>query len=97
MAYERVESGVIRFEHRRRLAQVAERLGIRPFDAQLLIACAVRKWALDRSYDPRPSPHAPRLSAEYRWWGKAWMRWGLVAGGVVAIEGMMVWRWMSAG
>lgn len=97
MAYEHVEAGVIRFEHRRRLAHAAERLGIRPFDAQLLIACAVRKWALDRSYDPSPSRDAPQLSAEYQWWGRAWMRWALVAGAVVAVEGMMVWHWMSAG
>ncbi len=95
LAYERVEGGVIRLDDRRWLARRAQGFGIRPFDAQLLIACAVRKRALDGMYDATPSLAAPRLSARYRWWRQMWMRWGLVAGVVLAVEGMIAWRWMG--
>ncbi|HVX84568.1 MAG TPA: hypothetical protein VH253_07105 [Phycisphaerae bacterium] len=97
MAYECVEGGLIRFDRRQRLARAAERMGIRPFDAQLLIACAVRKWALDRAYDASPCADAPKLSFEYRSWGKMWMRWAVAAGMIVGLEGLIVWHWIGGG
>ena len=95
LAYARIEGGVIRLEDRRQLGRQAEKLGIRPFDAQLLIACAIRQWALDRSYDPRPSPTAPRLSAEFRAWGRAWLRLGLILATAVALDLVIIYRWIG--
>lgn len=93
-AYDRVLAGVIRLDDRRELERVAEAMAIKPFDAQLLIACAVRQWALDHAYDPTPNPFAPLLSYEYRSWGKAWLRWAIVVATAVSIDGIIIWQWL---
>ena len=95
MAYEAVEAGLIRHDARQRLAVEAENLGIRSFDAQLLIACAVRQWALERRYDPTPALEAPTLSFEYKAWGRVWARIGLVIGTAVALDGIILWKWLT--
>ena len=94
-AYEVVEGGIIRLDDRRRLAAAAKEMGIRDFDAQLLIACAVRKWALDHTYDATPTRHAPALSFEYKAWGKLWVRLALVACTAVILDGLIIWKWLS--
>ena len=48
-AYQCVKSGIIRLSDRKRLAGRAADLNIRPFDAQLLIACAIRQASLDQA------------------------------------------------
>ncbi len=95
MAYDKVEAGLIRLDDRRRLADAAAALGIRDFDAQLLIACAIRRWALDRRYDAAPSKSAPALSFEYRSWKRVWTRIALVLGTAAAIDGIILWKWLS--
>jgi hypothetical protein len=95
MAYDAVEAGLIRHDERLRLAAEAENLGIRPFDAQLLIACAVRQWALDRRYDATPTRTAPALSFEYRAWRRVWTRIALLIGTAVALDGIIVWKWLT--
>jgi hypothetical protein len=95
MAYEMVEAGLIRLDDRQRLARAAEEMGIRDFDAQLLIACAVRRWALDRRYDARPSISAPKLSFEYRSWHRMWVRTVLMLGTAIAIDGIILWKWLA--
>jgi hypothetical protein len=95
MAYEAVDAGIIRKEQRERLAAAADALAIRSFDAQLLIACAIRKWVLDRQYDATPTHAAPALSSEYRAWSKLWVRLALVACFTVALEGIILWRWLG--
>ncbi len=47
LAYDHVRAGLIRRTDRLRLSAAALNLGIRDFDAQLLIACAIRRWAID--------------------------------------------------
>ena len=94
-AYDCVQAGVIRLEDRRRLADQAADVGIREFDAQLLIACAVRQWSLDRRYDPSPSRNAPRLSFEYRSVSKAWWRVGSVIGAALGIDLIFILKWLS--
>jgi hypothetical protein len=94
-AYEMVTGGIIRLDDRRRLGAAAKEMGIRDFDAQLLIACAVRKWALDHSYDATPSRHEPALSFEYQAWGKLWVRLALVACTAIILDGMIIWKWLS--
>ena len=89
-----ITNGLLRLDERRRLAALAEQLGIRPFDAQLLIACAIRQWALDHHYEVTPSPQAPRLSFEYRAWRLGWMRFALVAGLAVILDGVILWGWL---
>ena len=74
MAYAAVAAGLIRHDDRQRLAAEAEALGIRAVDAQLLIACAIRQWALDHRYDPTPTLRAPALSYEYRSLRRVWTR-----------------------
>jgi hypothetical protein len=93
-AYDTVEAGLIRQNERQRLAAEADNLGIRPFDAQLLIACAVRQWALDHRYDPTPSPEAPALSFEYKSWRRVWTRIGLVVGTAAALDIIILWKWL---
>lgn len=94
-AYDAVEKGLIRYSDRQRLAAYAEEVGIRSFDAQLLIACAVRQWALDHQYDATPSRKAPQLSAEYRAWRRVWMRIGLVLGTAAAMDLIILWKWLA--
>jgi hypothetical protein len=94
-AYECVEAGLIRLDDRRALAQAARELGIRDFDAQLLIACAIRKWALDHRYDPRPNPNAPRLSFEYKSWPRAWMRFAVILGMAMSLDAVILYHWLG--
>ena len=94
-AYDRVEAGLIRLDDRRALAAEARELGIRDFDAQLLIACAIRKWALDRRYDPSPNPHAPRLSFEYKAWRGAWMRFAVIMGTALSFDAVILYHWLG--
>src|SRR6185295_2531923 len=94
MAYDRVDAGLIRLEDRHELAAEADELGIKAFDAQLLIACAIRQWVLDREYDPRPSPHAPALSFEYKSFRRTWRRIALLLGTIVALDALILWRWL---
>jgi len=94
-AYDCVSGGIIRLDERKRLAAEAETVGIRPFDAQLLIACAIRQWAMDHQYDSSPSPDAPKLSFEYRAWHKVWLRIGVVLGMAVALDTIIIWKWLS--
>ena len=94
MAYDAVEAGLIRHEERDRLAKAAEEMGIRAFDAQLLIACAVRQWALDRRYDPTPSPVAPALSFEYQSWRRLWTRIALVILTAITLDAIILWKWL---
>jgi len=93
-AYDAIELGIIRLEERQRLAKEAEEMGIRAFDAQLLIACALRQWALDHRYDALPSKEAPALSFEYRAWRMSWTRLWALAAMTVVVEGIIVWRWL---
>jgi len=95
MAYEAVEGGIIRQEARRRLAAAGEALGIKAFDAQLLIACAVRQWAMDRRYDASPRPDAPVLSFEHQSWGRMWVRFGILVGTAVALDAVFLWKWLG--
>ena len=95
MAYDCVQAGIIRLDDRRRLARAAQAAGIRPFDAQLLIACALRQWVLDHAYDPTPSKDAPALSFEYKAWWRTRVRLGLVAALAVALEAIILWKWLS--
>jgi hypothetical protein len=90
-----VEGGLIRLEERQRLAREADQLGIKPFDAQLLIACALRKWVLDRRYDPTPSRRAPVLSFEYQSYQKVWLRVGLVLATAAVLDGIILVKWLS--
>ena len=94
LAYDTVEAGLIRHHERQRLAAEAEDLGLRPFDAQLLIACAVRQWALDHRYDAAPTPEAPALSFEYKAWRRVWTRIGLVVGTAAALDIIILWKWL---
>jgi len=93
-AYDAVDAGMIRLDDRRRLADLAESLAIRPFDAQLLIACAVRQWALDHRYDAAPSPQAPVLSFEYKSWRRVWTRIALVLIFAVTLDAIIIWKWL---
>jgi hypothetical protein len=95
LAYDRVSAGIIRLDERQLLAHEAEQLGIRPFDAQLLIACAIRQWALDHAYDATPSYEAPALSFEYRSWHQAWVRVALILFTAVILDGIIIWKWLS--
>lgn len=94
-AYDAITAGLIRLDDRQRLAAEAGRLGIRPFDAQLLIACAIREWAMDHHYDPSPSPDAPKLSFEYKSWSRVWMRIAIVIGMAVGLDAVVIWKWLS--
>lgn len=94
-AYEVIQAGVIRLEDRRQLAEAAAEMGLRDFDAQLLIACAVRQWSLDRQYDASPRPDAPKLSFEYRSWSKAWLRFGIIVGAALGVDLVIIMKWLS--
>jgi hypothetical protein len=95
VAYEAVEHGLIRLDERKRLARVAVGMGIREFDAQLLIACAVRQWVLDHRYESRPRPDAPRLSFEYKAWARGWMKFAVMAGTAAAVDAILLYNWLK--
>jgi hypothetical protein len=94
VAYDAIEQGVIRLDERRRLARLAGEMGIREFDGQLLIACAVRKWSMDHRYDESPSRDAPRLSYEYKAWVRGWVKFGIVAATAAVIDSILLWNWL---
>lgn len=94
-AYNAVMAGLIRLDDRRRLAKRAFELGIRPFDAQLLLACAIRQWVIDRRYDPTPRADAPKLSWEHQTWKKGWVRAALFMGTAVAVDTVLLWYWLA--
>lgn len=94
VAYEAVEHGLIRLDERRRLSRVAGEMGIREFDAQLLIACAVRQWVMDHRYEVRPSRDAPRLSYEYSAWRQGWIKFAIFTGTAAAIDAILLWGWL---
>lgn len=94
LAYAHVHAGLIRRTDRTRLAAAAENLGIRSFDAQLLIACAIRQWSLDHAFDPTPEK-APRLAPEYRTNRDMWMRVAAVVGWAVFLDGVILWKWLG--
>jgi len=95
MAYDAVEAGLIRHDDRLRLAAEAEGLGIQSFDAQLLIACAIRQWALDRRYDPTPTWRAPRCPLNTALGVAVWTRIALVIGhGPGAGTGSSCGKWL---
>ena len=94
-AYDCVDAGIIRLDDRKRLAAEAETAGIRAFDAQLLIACAIRQWAMDHQYEAAPSPDAPALSFEYQSWRRVWMRLAIVFGFAIAMDLIIIWKWLS--
>lgn len=93
MAYDAVCAGIIRLDDRERLASAAADMGIRPFDAQLLIACAIRKWAIDRQYDPTPTLNAPQLSYEYKTFRKVWLRAAIMVTFAVALDVIIILKW----
>ncbi len=95
MAYECVDAGIIRLDDRKKLAAEAERAGIRAFDAQLLIACAVRQWGMDHRYEGGPSLEAPALSFEYQSWRRVWMRLAIVFGFAIGMDLIIIWKWLS--
>jgi len=89
LAYRHVTEGIIRYDDRRRLAKASARAGIRPFDAQILIACAVRQWTLDQGIErlraPRPMPSANSRHA-FTW--RTWTAAGLVA---LIADAFLIW------
>jgi hypothetical protein len=94
--------GLIRLDDRRRLAARAQELGIRPFDAQLLLACAIRHATIAKAYPTHPtyayhpvvSPAAPKLSFEYRSWTRAWLRFAILTGTALAVDAVLLWFWL---
>jgi len=94
IAYDAVEAGIIRLEERNRLAKEAQEMGMRAFDAQLLIACAIRQWVMDHQYDATPSKEAPKLSPEYRAWRMSWARLWALAAITIVVEAIILWRWL---
>jgi len=95
LAYEAVEHGLIRQEQRQLLAEKAQDIGLGAFDAQLLIACAVRQWAMDHQHDASPNFDAPELSFEYKSWHRAWIRFGLLIGFAAAMDLVIILKWLS--
>lgn len=93
-AYDCVHQGLITGSDRRRLAHEADELGLRPFDAQLLIACAIRQWSLDR---PQLIQHRAARShlklhrpiARRRWYGYA-----IIGVAALAIDTAIVMLWL---
>ena len=92
-AYDAVSAGVIRLEDRERLADLAQDLRIRPFDAQLLIACAIRKWSLDHRYDPTPTLAAPKLSFEYQTFRKVCLRVAILLSFAAVLDLIVIFKW----
>jgi hypothetical protein len=90
LAYRSVNAGIIRLEDRKRLGKAAYRAGIRDFDAQLLIACAIRQWAIDQSAKGKFARRPRKRLAENRW-----RRWVAVAGAAAVLDAIVVWNWLS--
>ena len=93
LAYDAVSGGLIRLQDRARLAEIADDLKIRPFDAQLLIACAIRKWALDHRYDATPTLRAPRLSFEYQTFRRVCLRVAILVSFAAVLDLIVIFKW----
>lgn len=95
-AYHCVREGLITGSDRKRLAHEAAEMGLRPFDAQLLIACAIRQWALDRPVTGMAKEKflcrkqkKSHSAVSHRWWKFAAV--GLVA---VIIDSAIILLWL---
>jgi hypothetical protein len=86
-AYHRVSAGIIRHDARKRLAARAAELNIRPFDAQLLIACAVRQWSLDKGAVKKPIGKSFRDSVS-----SSWRRMALLAILAGVLDAILIWQ-----
>ncbi len=88
-AYGRVAAGIIRFDDRKRLAALAQQMEIRPFDAQLLIACAVRQWSVDRTGEKAVPSKKISLHPKHR---SAWRKLTLMVILAAALDVVLIWR-----
>jgi hypothetical protein len=43
-----------------------------------------------------PAKDAPRLSYEYRAWVSGWRRFAVVVAGAVALDAVVLYRWLSS-
>lgn len=87
-AYRRVAAGIIRFDDRQHLSALARKMDIRPFDAQLLIACAIRQWSVDQTAAV-PVPTLLKLRPATR---RAWRRLAAMVGLAAALDVVLIWR-----
>jgi hypothetical protein len=95
LAYGCVSDGIVRFEDRRRLARAAVRLGLRPFEAQLLIACAIRQKTLDQGRSS-PTQRVPARTIQRRTTTiSAWKTFALLAATAASLDFLVIYLWLS--
>jgi hypothetical protein len=98
LAYRCVDSGIVRLDQRRQLARAAVRLGLRPFEAQLLIACAIRQKTLDEGPKPwhgRPAHDRAKLDSARPKRLSPWKTLALLAATAASLDVLLIYLWLS--
>jgi hypothetical protein len=98
LAYASVSNGIVRMEDRHRLARAAVRLGLRPFEAQLLIACAIRQKTLEEGPRVRQSPPAARPARKAATAGRRasfWKPLGALIALAASLDTLVIYLWLS--
>jgi hypothetical protein len=98
LAYRCVDNGIVRLDHRRQLARAAVRLGLRPFEAQLLIACAIRQKTLEQGpqfcHRP-PAPDQATLDPPRPQRFSPWKTLALLAATAASLDILLIYLWLS--
>jgi hypothetical protein len=98
IAYRCVSDGIVRLEDRRQLARAAAHLGLRPFEAQLLIACAIRQKTIDegpRKWRRHFAENRPRADVGRSRRTRFWKSLTLLAATAAALDTLLIYLWLS--
>lgn len=92
--YACVHEGLISGSDRRRLAREAADLGLRSFDAQLVIACAIRQWSLDQPARRRKPISQMRFPSRRPIVHKLWFRVAIIGLMALLIDTTIIMLWL---
>ncbi len=93
-AYMCVQNGLISGSDRHALARDAEKMGLRAFDAQLLIACAVRQWAIDQQNHVAVHKNSQKsIKREIVLHFPLWLKYATTVLIAILLDCAIIWYW----
>ncbi len=95
-AYSQLQGSALTYERRIRVMRTARRLGVRPFDANLIIAIVQDQARRGRGLPEAAGTIALLESPGTRSGGRTWARWIAAAACAVAANAFLIW-WLTAG
>ena len=95
-AYSQLQGSALTYERRMRVMRTARRLGVRPFDANLIIAIVQDQARRGRGLPEAAGTIALLEPPGTRSAGWTWARWIAAAACAVAANTFLIW-WLTAG